>query len=188
MAGLSPYQNPYSVAKSKEVDLRKSIKNLLYGSVEEEPKGRRGLIRKMRRDEDRNLIRCACVDELTDQHTMDKSCRYCFGHGYYWDEVPFVYFKNDKQYRNKEENISAEYVGNIFYCEYNNQITNDDYIVELSLDIEGSVIIPIRREKFYRVLSVITERSDHGRIEFIAIRTVEERKWSTWNGVKNRQY
>jgi hypothetical protein len=187
MAGTNPYGNPYS-SFVKELNLRTEVHKILYGSSEETAKGRVGLIRRMRRGSDGHLIRCECVDPITDEHVQDRYCASCHGMGYYWDEVKFVYFKNDRTYRNKEENISIEFGGNVFYTEYSNSITKDDYIVELALDSSGNVIIPIVREKLYRVLDAIEERSDNGRIEFIAIKTVEERKWSTYYGVYNRQY
>ena len=39
----------------------------------------------MRRDSNGDLIKCSCVDKLTNELT-ETECSYCLGEGYIWDE------------------------------------------------------------------------------------------------------
>ena len=175
MIGKSPYKNLYP-KQGKELNLREEFNKTLYGDFDEIAKGRTGLLRKMRRNEEGDLIRCSCRDIVTDEPSSDYHCRYCKGHGYYWDEIPIVYFYN----KNND-------VDDIFYLEYNIEVTDRDYIVQVKLDNNGNIIIPVQRERFFRIREVDIEVADFSKIEFTVVKTVEERKWSTWYGVKNRQ-
>lgn len=181
----NPYKTPYS-SSGKEIDLRRELKRLLYGSSEEVPKGRIGLLRRMRTDSNGDLMRCECRDVLTDEQDMDSYCPHCLGHGYYWTEYPITYFRDDSSFR-KIEGYYKEFEGDVFYVEYNVAVQPEDYIITIKLNAEGNAIIPIERDKFFKVLSPDPFRSDNGRIEFWGIRAKEERKWSTFYGVQNRQ-
>ena len=183
---LNPYRNPYNYISRKELDMRKEMSYLLYGSTQEIPKGRLGILKRMRRDNDGKLLRCVCRDRVNDEPDKDTPCPYCFGYGYYWDEVWIVYFRNDDSFR-KTEGYYKEFEGDIFYVEHNVTVRDEDYIVTLKLDSEGNVIIPVERDKHFKVLSADPFRSDYGRIEFYGIRTIEERPWSTWYGVSLRK-
>jgi hypothetical protein len=185
MTGRSPHSVPYS--QGTEIDLREELSRTLYGAVDEVKKGRIGLLRKMRRNSSGELLRCVCRDNLTDEPDSDTYCRYCLGHGYYWDESKITYFKDDDSFR-RHEGVTKEYEDSIFYVEYNVPVTDDDYIIEISVDSNGNVIIPIERIGFFKILKADPMRSDNGRIEFFQIRTKEERKWSVYYGVTNRQY
>jgi hypothetical protein len=110
----------------------------------------------------------------------------CLGHGYYWDEIPITYYRNSTPFGRQEEN-TREYLSHIFYLEYDVPVTSDDYIVSVRLDTEGNVIIPVVRDSYYRILSADPYRGENGRIEFFAVRAVEEREWSVNYGVRNRQ-
>lgn len=175
MESRNPYNSLYPV-QAKELNLREEFTKTLFGATDELKKGITGLLRKMRRDSNDDLIRCTCRNFITDESDKDYHCRFCFGHGFYWDEIPITFFYNKKND-----------VDDIFYLEYNVDVTDRDYIVKVRLDTKGNVIIPIRREKFFKVLEVDKERADFGKIEFIPVKTIEERQWSTWYGVKNRQ-
>ena len=181
----NPYSNPYASSK-REIDLRKELEDTLYGTSNEISKGVKGLLRKMRRNSSGVLQRCACRDILTDEPDLDSYCRYCLGHGYYWDEIPITYYRNSTPFGRQEEN-TREYLSHIFYLEYDVPVTSDDYIVSVRLDTEGNVIIPVVRDSYYRILSADPYRGENGRIEFFAVRAVEEREWSVNYGVRNRQ-
>jgi len=181
---INPYRTPYFHSR-KEIDLRKEFANLLYGSPEEIAKGRWGLLRRMRRDSNDNPISCVCRDPITNESDKDTSCRYCFGHGYYWDEIWFVYFRNDQSFK-KVEGYYKEFEGDVFYTEYYVTVNPEDYIITVKLDNEGNVIIPVEREQSFKVLKPDGFRSDNGRIEYYGIRAIEERKWSTWYGAPAR--
>lgn len=184
----NPYTNMYpTTASRKELDLRQEINRLLYGASDEIAKGRQGLLRKMRKDSNGNLLRCPCRNRNTDEPDRDYYCRYCLGMGYFWDEVKIVYYRNDGSFR-KREGKTKEFEGDIFYLEYDTVISSNDYIVTVNLDKDGDPSIPVTRDTYFKILSADPFRADNGRIEFWAVRAIEERKWSTWYGVKNRQH
>ena len=62
----------------------------------------------------------------------------------------------------------------VFYLRYDENISYYDKIIELSLDFEGNVIIPYKREFIYRPETIQKYRSDNGRIEYIAVYCREE--------------
>ena len=174
-------------SSSKELDLRQELENFLYGAVDEIPKGRTGLIKQIRRDDDGNPIRCPCRDRITDEQDQDYYCRICLGAGYLWDERKIVYYRNNDSFR-KVAGKNQEFEGDDFFVEYDSVITTDDVIITLKLDSEGNFITPVERDKSFAILSVDHFRSDNGRIEFWRIRTAEGRPWSVWYGVQNRQH
>jgi hypothetical protein len=181
----SPY-NLYPLASSgKELDLRTEFYSLLYGSTGEIAKGRIGLLRHMRRDSEGNRIPCPCRDRNSNEPDRDYYCRSCLGFGWFWDEVKIVYYRDDSSFR-EVDGENKEFKGDVFYVEYDVTVSSDDYIVTLKLDVDGNIQTPVERDVYFRILSAPVFRSDNGRIEFIAIRAIEERKWSSWYGVKLR--
>lgn len=187
MTGINPYSMYPTSSSGKELNLREELRRLLYGADDEEAKGRVGLLRKVRLDNSGEPQRCPCRDSLTDEPDKDYYCRFCLGVGYFWDEVKIVYYRNDDSFR-KLEGKNQEYEADNFYVAYSTVITPRDYIVVVSLDVEGQPIVPVVRENVFKILSADPFRADNGRIEFWRIRAVESRKWSVWYGTKNRQY
>lgn len=175
---VDPYKNIYSTTR-KEIDLRKEFDDILSGSTFEIEKGRIGLLRKMRRDSDGNLISCSCRDKITNEPDRDYFCKFCRGHGYYWDEHIITYFANDMTY-GREGGQNKEYDKLYFYLKYNTNITDDDYLIILKADADGNIVVPHQRERFFKVFSADSFRSDFGRIEYWRIRANEERHWSVW--------
>ena len=62
----------------------------------------------------------------------------------------------------------------VFYIRYDEKISYYDKIIELSLDFEGNVVIPYKREFIYRPETIQNYRSDNGRLEYIAVYCREE--------------
>ena len=183
----NPYTNLYPTTNTgKELDLRTEMYRTLYGAVDEVAKGRLGLLRRMRKDDDNKLIPCPCRDSVTDEPDKDYYCRYCLGMGYFWDEVRIVYYRNDDSFR-KREGKNEEFEGDDFFVEYSAVVTPQDYIVTVKLAASGSPIVPVTRDKLFKILSADPFRSDSGRIEFWRIRAIEERNWSIWYGNETRQ-
>ena len=177
---MGVYSNLYGRnSSSLEIDLRQEIYNTLHGSIDEIKKGRIGLIRIMNRDSNGDPISCPCRDKQTDDSSRDSYCRHCLGMGYIWTEYPILYYKNEDSYKEKE--------GFLFYLEYNSNISDIDYLITVKLDKSGEPIIPAERDKVFKINFASEERSDNGRIEFWQIRALEERKWSIYYEVKNRQ-
>lgn len=180
--------NPYgNTTAPSEIDLRKELHDLFDGSSQEISKKRTGLIRIMRRDASGSLIRCACRDNITDEPSRDHYCRYCLGLGFLWDEYKITYFKNDDPY-SREQGKVGDFLSNIFYIQYDTDITNYDHLIEIDTDAEGTPIIPYRYKSMWDIESAECFRLDNGRIEYWRIRAKYQRDWSTYYGVKNRQY
>lgn len=170
----------YPSTGNREIDLRVELQRTFFGASDEVRKAKKGILRKMRRDSDGEHVRCPCRDKCTDEPDKDFYCRYCLGMGFLWDEREIVYYKNEDSF-NKQE-------GFLFYLQYDEELSTEDYIIEINLDKEGEPVMPVERQTFFDIVRAQAYRSDRGRIEFWQVRAKEERKWSVWYGVKNRQY
>lgn len=104
----------------------------------------------------------------------------CYSEGYLWDETPLRFYKvivsDQKDFIQEEfRSMGTDKIPLVnFYLEYNVPITEDDKIVELALDIEGTVLLPKRRSAIYRINSLADLRSDYGRLEYWKAKTVKE--------------
>ena len=169
----------YSTGTRKELDLRKEMQNTLLGASDEIAKGRAGLLRRMRREDNGDLVRCPCRDVLTDEPELDYICYQCYGHGWLWDEQEIVYYKNDDAYR--------KWGYTIFYVRYSVDLfdknyIDKDFIVEIQRDASGSPVSPIVRTRLYKISEVSDFRADDGRIEYWRINASWDKKWSVWSG------
>ena len=165
----------------KEIDLRKEFDKIVNGEPGRIAHRYKALIRNLRKNSDGKNIKCSCVDLLTDEPDQENECRFCLGEGYVWDER-FVYVYSNmvganggKANRNKRiipGELKTDY--KVFYIRYDENILYNDKIIELSLDLEGNLIIPYKREKIYRPETIQRYRADNGRLEFIAVYCREE--------------
>ena len=161
---------------SPEIDLRAEFDDLVLGGPTSIAHGRRFLLRKMRRDSDNKLLRCACVDPLTDEPDTEDSCPYCLGESYYWDEDYIIgystYVGADGGQANRVRGIGGGTIradSRIFYFRYDTDISYRDKVVELKLDTEGDPVVPYIRESIYKVQTIVRYRSDNGRTEYVAV-------------------
>lgn len=186
---MSSIYDPYvtSPAPGREMDLRAELHRTLFGATDEVSKGKVGLLRVMRKDSDGELLRCSCRNRLTDEPDRDSFCRYCHGHGYFWDEHKIVYYRNDDSFRKREGRVQ-EYEGDLFYLEYSDEVSPGDFVIEISLNTDGVPVRPIERLKVYDIISADHFRADNGRVEYWRLRAKFRREWSVWyDRVKNRQ-
>ena len=173
----------------QEVDLRQELYELLYGSITEVAKGQPGVLRRMRKDDDGNLIACPCVDEKTGEPDRDTICPYCWGEGYLWDEEWITYYKllvsshegmvrKNQPYKPGISNTPFVF----FYMEYDVVPDSVDRIQEVALDLEGNISLPYTREAIYPIATAEAFRSDNGRIEYWRVAVVLDSVKSTWQG------
>ena len=164
-----------------EIDLRKQFDEIVFGKNGHIPHKIKILIRNLRKDKHDNYISCRCVDRLTDEPDQENECRFCLGEGYIWDErfaycySTLVGADGGKANRNKRiipGELKSDY--KVFYLRYDEKISYNDKIIELSLDLEGKLVIPYKREKIYRPETIQEYRSDNGRLEYIAVYCREE--------------
>jgi hypothetical protein len=170
-----------------EVDLRQEFYEFLYGSTTEVAKGRPGILKRMRKDADGDLIVCPCVDEKTGEPDRDTICPYCWGEGYYWDEEWIMYYKMlvssqegmvRKNSPNKPGLSNTPFV--FFYLEYNVVPSRHDKIVEVSLGTTGDISLPYVRKAIYPIATAEAFRSDRGRIEYWRVAVVLDSIRSSW--------
>jgi hypothetical protein len=183
----SPYDLYRGTTSRKELDLRAELRRTLYGASDEIAKGKVGLLRKMREDSNGDLVKCPCRNQATTEPDRDFYCRYCHSMGYFWDEYKIVYYKNNVPFKKVPGEVQ-DFESNMFYFEYNAVIKPTDFIVEVELDNEGRPVLPVNRLRFYDIISADKLRADNGRAEFWQIRAKEQRDWSVWYAVKNRQH
>ena len=154
---------------SQEPDMRQEMNNTLDGYGPEVAKKQPAILRKMRIPKQV----CPCVDINTHEPDKDTFCPFCWGEGRYWDEIAIdvyrVIIKSDVGNAQKERVFSPGLLNEpvvIFYTRSSVDISEDDKIVELVLDIEGDAVQPLQRKKLYRIVTPIDLRSDHGRLEY----------------------
>jgi hypothetical protein len=175
-AGSSSTTTYPSVADAGEISLRDEFESITLGTGGDVPKGIPLLIRKMRRNSDESLVTCtACVDELTKEPHRDFPCPYCLGAGVLWDEYSFVGYRvisPSPTGSNAAANLPKTARGESympsarFYLPWDIDPTREDRIVEIELDIEGDVVMPINRIGVYQILLIRDIRGDNGRIEY----------------------
>ena len=162
---------PYK--KRTEINMRQELINSLDGVFPEIKKAQKVLLRKMRRDDNDNLVKCSCVDETTREPDKTNFCKLCYGEGNLWDEtyIDVIYKHPESDVTQSEsEHFNAIGLQNvplmIFYTRYSALLTSDDKIVELVLNNEGEIVYPPRRRNIFRIVRAIDYRLENGRLEF----------------------
>lgn len=173
-SGRSTSINYYGDATlDTEPDMRLEFENTLDGFFPEIAKGQPGLLRKMRRTASGALIECPCLDPITKEPDKDRWCPVCFGEGFYWDETNIEFYRVLGGPLAK--NVSAGHLIDpgllnvplvVFYIRYNTAITQQDKIIELVLNLDGSKAEPNKRLTVYRISRLWDYRSDHGKLDY----------------------
>jgi hypothetical protein len=166
----------FNKTSSCEIDLRKEFDDIVFGIGGCKPHNHLVLLRKARKSDDGALIKCACVSNLSDEPDSESRCKYCLGEKYIWDEeFSRCYSAMVGADGGKGNRIKRVYPGEIrtdykiFYLRYDEKISYRDKIIELSLDIEGNVLVPYKRETIYKPETIQKYRADNGRVEYIAV-------------------
>lgn len=157
-----------------EVDLRAEFDRLVYGDDQNIRHGHLIVIRHLRRDAEGDPVPCVCIDEFSRDPDFD--CSYCDAERYLWNEQWHLVYSN---YLGTEGGLSArgrwlppgeirvDY--KIFYLRFDTDIQYRDKLVVMKLDSEGNPVVPYVREAIHKPQTIIQNRSDNGRIEFITV-------------------
>ena len=177
----------YPASSGGEINLRVEMERFLYGAGDETAKGQLGLLRRMRTDDDGELVECPCVDAKTHEPDIDTPCNVCAGVGYLWNEEWITYYKvlvssNEGFVRKNEPTPGG--IANIpytfFYMEYNVNPTRRDIIIEVDRDLDGDVNSPYQRVTSFTLATVEPFRSDHGRVEYFRVAAVQNSVLPRW--------
>ena len=156
-----------------EVNMRSEFVNTMDGLFPEISKASIGILRRMRRDNEGQLIKCPCVDKMTAEGDRDRWCPICFSSNYLNDEIFVQYYRTiagldtsnalrDKHTQPGLINIPVI----VFYIRYDALITRQDEIVEILRDNEGEPVQPLQRTAVYQLGTLWDYRSDNGRLEY----------------------
>lgn len=151
------------------IDLRKELQILFHDSCS--PRSQKAVLRRMRRDNNNNLIACSCIGKLSNFPNLHHGCPRCLGEGYIWDEVWTSIWRFDIT-RNPEIGDKFLPIGevrnldNIIYIESKVRPSRYDKIIELALDDNGNPEIPYKRIAIYKIVTPVDLRERNGRIEF----------------------
>jgi hypothetical protein len=160
------------------VDLRTEFNNLVLGYQGETPIGRSFILRRMRRDDSDNLVKCICVSDLTKEPDRDFPCPYCLGSGNLWDEELITAYSiisadpsgsssSSKNY--PKVDAGATYLPSArFFISYDVAPRKEDRIIEIEIDDDGEVVTPYNRVNIYELTLIRAMRADNGKIEFWA--------------------
>ena len=162
-----------SSTTGSEANMRNELIYTLDGRSPEIAKGQPGLLRKMRRDSDNKLIPCECVDSITREPDKDRFCPICFGDGNKWDETNITFYRvltASEDSNTMRDTLEAVGLLNVplvvFYIRYSAAITEEDKVIQIDLDNDGSASSPTQRQAIYRVNSLWDYRSDNGKLEY----------------------
>jgi hypothetical protein len=168
-------------SQGTEPNIRAELRKTFDGVSPETPKAQWFILRKMRRDTNGEMIECDCVDKVTHEPDLDHFCPICHGEGNLWDEIFFETYKVVKQSDvglGSKEVLIAPGIVNVesvvFYTTYEVNVTEDDKVVELGLNLDGSVQLPYKRKKLFRINTLIDLRSDSGKLEYWKLACIQE--------------
>ncbi len=172
MADLKDF---YSAGTGKEISLRDEFEATFDGTSIEETKKQPCLIRVMRKDANGKKIVCGCVSPTTGEPEKDRFCPICLAEGFLWDEEfsdMYTVLLTPKQVLLEGGLTDIPLV--IFYMRHDTNVTKDDKVIELVLDLEGIAVKPIQRKNVFRIQHLQPLRLDKGRMEFLKLWTYKE--------------
>ncbi len=161
----------YSSSTTSEINLREELIHTLDGFFPEVAKATDGVLRKMNKDNSGNLIECPCVDPVTHEPDRDFFCAVSYNEKYIWTESYINFYKvvtSKSPLLDKSEHPGLINVPQAnFYLRYSVDIEKHDKIVEIDLDLEGNINLPVTRVGVWKIQDLVFFRSDNGKVEFI---------------------
>lgn len=186
MAIFNPYGNNSSDVNyynsptntRAEPDMRNEIIYTLEGYFPEIPKANNHILRKLRRDSNNNLILCPCTNNITKEPDKDVLCTVCLGVGYLWDEIYIGVYKVLEGMARQNAIIDSLLPAGIldvpivsFYTKYNTNIDKYDIIIQVELNIDGSIKQPLNRIDAFEIAIAWEYRCDNGKLEYFKLLT-----------------
>lgn len=162
--------NFYNSSNDAGINMRHEMINFLDGSIFEVSKSQRGVVRKIRLNDVGDPVLCPCVDNITREQDRDYFCPICLGERYLWDEKFIDFYKVQ---RGDANGLHSKEVGNIhtdiniFYLSYTANINKYDKLIEITLNLDGTVRYPIKRVDMWQITEIVELRLDFGKVEFI---------------------
>jgi hypothetical protein len=168
-------------AGQTEPNMRQEMINTLQGSFPEIAKGKWLALRRMSRDADGKTIACGCIDRITGEPDKDIFCPFCFGTGMFFDEEYISGYRQllDTTFSSRRRHDKTA-IGDMdvpfvaFFFAYDGYITREDRVVEVVLNDDGSVQVPVKYIAVYRIDKAWDYRGDNGKLEFWKVFTHKE--------------
>lgn len=175
------YYSSGSSSVQTEANMRQEMINTLQGAYPEMAKGQTGVLRRMRRDSNGDVIACECIDSVTKEPDKSFFCPFCLSTGHYFDEEYVTFYKVllDTSFSAVRRHNMLEpgiIDGNFiaFYLMSSVLIKKEDKIIEISLEEDGSPSSPIVYVASYEIDKAWDYRSDNGKIEYWKVFTHRE--------------
>jgi hypothetical protein len=170
-----------------EIDLREEFRRFLFGASDEIAKGRLGILRQPKYESSGEPNVCPCVSETTGEPDRDTYCPYCRGYGYIFREQWVVYYKLVVASNEGVTRRQANYKGGLvdvplvfFYVQYHVEPKSIDQFIEVELDVDGNVAVPVVRKAIYELSTAQAFRSDRGRVEYWRLAATEDSVKANW--------
>lgn len=158
-----------------DISIRHEISDTLRGNQFQFPRGRWGILRRLRKDENEQMIDCSqCKKRGSHAPSTNTLCDVCFGEGYMWDEEWVIFYKwsgalkdgNRHGYKDYNESGYVENKTGVAYLEYNIHPQMGDKLIEVYADQDGKIIEPYVRKNIWDVRFLEELILDNGRSEY----------------------
>lgn len=164
----------YPSGLQTEADLRTEMIHTLDGYFPETEKGRYFLLRRIQLDSDGEKVACSCRDEGTGEPDRDNWCAICYGTGWLFNETYVKAYMTlvgapDRSLVFSNTSLPPGLMdapGYVFYFRYSDFIREDDQLIEIELDDDGDISVPVTRTKVFTISLVHGYRCDSGKMEF----------------------
>lgn len=142
-----------------------------------------GLYRKARRDALGHLILCPQCRKIGNQtKSLGHICDKCLGVGYIWDEEWIRYYqwpgvgvaRSKASYKEMQSFGMVPTGLAVIYVEMPIRPIEEDKILEVRTDKEGTPLEPTQRNVMFDIRSVDDYKLDHGRYEYYRLTTLKQ--------------
>lgn len=178
------YPNQYTYNKNSaittdDVNISEIIKDILYGTPTEKPRGTWAVLQSLKRDSNGEPIKSDYVYKLTGEGVNSGRGPGTTRTGYLCDEklVRTYYRPASRMIMDELTSAVGVFAPTRDVCYFANidPIYEHDVIVFIELDADGSIINPVKAIKELNVVRVYDKRLDNGLVQYYAC-VVEDQK------------